>query len=71
MIFGVRSVAIPFGLAGMGIGMGFIGEKMAAAGMSGAGGLTSGGTAAVGFISPAVNIIGGGMVLGMLKNIRR
>ena len=58
---------IPLGLAGIGVGMGTIGSKMADAGMSGTEGLVSGGQAAVGFVAPAVNIWGGGKVLGMLK----
>lgn len=63
----LRHMAIPFGLAGMGVGMGMLGEQMASAGMAGTAGLTSGGAAAVGFVGPAVNIVGAGMVLGLLR----
>ena len=58
---------IPLGIAGLGVGMGTLGSKMAAAGMSGTEGLTSGGEAAVGFVPIAVNVWGGGKVMGMLK----
>jgi len=63
----LKNVGIPFGIAGLGVGMGTLGSHMAEAGMSGTAGLTSGGQAAVGFVSPAVNIVGAGMVIGLLK----
>jgi len=62
---------IPLGIAGLGVGMGTLGSKMAEAGMSGTEGLTSGGEAAVGFVKPAVNIWGGGTVIKMLKGFPR
>lgn len=60
----------PFGIAGMGIGMGIIGSKLSAAGISGGADLTTGGAVATGFISPAVNISMGGSVIKMLKGFK-
>ena len=67
-IYGVRET---FGVAGLGIGMGIIGSKLTSAGLSGGEGLTAGGEAATGFISPMVNISMGGQVIRMLKDFRK
>lgn len=60
-----------FGLAGAGIGMGIIGSRLTAAGITGGADLTAAGATATGFISPMVSISGGGMVMRMLKDFGR
>ncbi len=67
----LKGFGIPFGLAGIGVGMGTIGTGMAAAGMSGTEGLVSSGQVATGFIAPAVNIVGAGMTIRLLKGFPR
>ena len=58
-------VAVPFGLAGASVGFGLAGKAFNSQG------LTDAGTAASGFISPAINIGVGGSLIKQLKNIRR
>ena len=56
---------VPFGLAGMSIGFGITSEAFKSQGLAKAG------TAASGFISPAVNISTGGYLIKQLKKIKR
>jgi len=60
----MKGMYVPFGLAGMSVGMGIIGEGL------GSPGLLAGGQAAGSFIGPAININAGGHTINLLKNIK-
>lgn len=53
-----------FGLAGLGIGLGIVGEQFSQSSISSAGGV------ATGFISPIVNIGMAGTTIKILKNMK-
>lgn len=53
-----------FGVAGLGVGMGILGDSL------GSTGLQEGGQAATGFVSPMVNVSAGGYVVNMLGNLK-
>jgi len=59
------SFGVPFGLAGMSVGMGMLGEQL------GSTGLTEGAEAAGAWVSPAVNITAGSMAIKQLKGLRK
>lgn len=57
-------VLAPLGLAGASVGFGLIGDSLNSQPLKEAGTTTGG------FVAPAVNIAAGGLVIGMLKDIK-
>ena len=57
----IKGLGTTFGIAGVSVGMGLIGEELGSAG------LIEGGAVAGQFISPAVSISSGGLIINMLK----
>lgn len=60
-----KIVAVPFGIAGMSVGMGLAGEAFNSAG------LKAGGEAAGNFVAPAVNVSAGMMTIDMLRDLKK
>jgi len=61
-IYGVKET---LGVAGLGVGMGILGEQL------GSSGLSQGGAVAVGFVPTVVTVGMGGTLIGMLKDYRK
>ena len=58
------NLEVPFGIAGASIGMGIIGKAFDSVPLQEAG------ATAAKFVAPAVNIAAGGLVIGMLKDLK-